>query len=398
MEKIIIHCDCNSFFASVETVKHPEYKNVPMAVCGSREERHGVVLAKNELAKKCGVATGEVIWQAKKKCPSLVVVPPHHELYEEYSRQVNSIYGDYTDMIEPFGIDESWLDVTGSTNLFGSGKRIADEIRNRIKTELGITVSAGVSFNKTFAKLGSDYKKPDATTVITRETYKRILYPLPVGDMMYIGRHTVPKLKMLGINTIGDLAGSDVNVLVSLFGKAGKSLYDACHGRDESLVSSLSPAPKSFGNGMTFLRDLKGEEDFRKAVSFLADKAASRMRQAKAKCRVVSVMIRDTSLEMITRQKKLPFPTSSTKTVEETALGLIVANWNMAVPVRSVQVACCDLVEVNRLATQLCFVCSEEEIREQKRSSLDRETDLIRSRFGRHIITRASFLGNDLGI
>lgn len=398
MDRIIIHCDCNSFFASVETVAHPEYKNVPMAVCGSKEERHGVVLAKNELAKKSGVATGEVIWQAKQKCPALVVVPPHHQLYEEYSREVNRIYGDYTDMIEPFGIDESWLDVTGSTNLFGSGKKIADEIRHRIKTELGITVSAGVSFNKTFAKLGSDYKKPDATTVITRETYKRILYPLPVGDMMYIGRHTVPKLKMLGINTIGDLANTDVEVLISMFGKAGKALHDACHGRDESIVHTEPAAPKSFGNGMTFLRDLKGEEDFRKAITFLADKATTRMRGAKAKCRVVSVMIRDTSLKMITRQKKLPFPTSSVKTVEEAAISLVLANWNMSVPVRSLQVACCDLVEEDKIATQLCLFYTPEEIREEKRSNLDRETDRIRSLYGRHIITRASLLVNDLGI
>ena len=219
----------------------------------------------------------------------LPVVVPHHELYEEYSRQVNSIYGDYTDMIEPFGIDESWLDVTGSTNLFGSGKRIADEIRNRIKTELGITVSAGVSFNKTFAKLGSDYKKPDATTVITRETYKRILYPLPVGDMMYIGRHTVPKLKMLGINTIGDLAGSDVNVLVSLSVRRGSPCTTPATDGMKALCPAFLP-PEILRQRHDLLRDLKGEEDFRKAVSFLADKAASRMRQAKAKCRVVSVM------------------------------------------------------------------------------------------------------------
>lgn len=398
MDRVILHCDCNSFFASVETVAHPEYKNVPMAVCGSKEERHGVVLAKNELAKKCGIATGEVIWQAKKKCPALVVAPPHPELYGEYSREVNRIYGDYTDMIEPFGIDESWLDVTASSGLFGTGKKIADEIRGRIRTELGITVSAGVSFNKTFAKLGSDYKKPDATTVIARDTYKRILFPLSVGDMMYIGRHTVPKLKMLGINTIGDLANSDERMLVSMFGKAGKSLYDACNGNDMSEVAKEVAASKSFGNGMTFLRDLKGEDDFRKAIAYLADKATSRMREASAKCRVVSVTIRDVSLSVLNRQKKLAFPTSSAKTVEEAAMRLITANWSMSAPVRSLQVACCDLTDERNSSEQLCFFYSDEEITERKRASLDRETDRIRALYGRNIITRASFLGNDLGI
>ncbi|MFA6731051.1 MAG: DNA polymerase IV [Eubacteriales bacterium] len=398
MDKVILHCDCNSFFASVETVAHPEYKTLPMAVCGSKEERHGVVLAKNDLAKKSGVITGEPICKAQKKCPGLVIAPPHPRLYDEYSKEVNKIYFDYTDMVEPFGIDESWLDVTGSTNLFGSGKTIADEIRERIKKELGITISAGVSFNKTFAKLGSDYKKPDATTVIGRDTYRQILFPLPVGDMMYIGRHTVPKLKMLGINTIGDLASADEGVLTSFFGKMGRSLYNACNGRDESEVITTPPPPKSYGNGMTFLRDLKGEEDFRKAVAFLADRVTGRMREGGYKCRTVSVTVRDANFLVKSRQKKLSSPVSSSVIVEETAIALILGSFNTSLPVRSLQVACGDLTDGKNPNSQLCFVYTKEEEREKRLDSLDGETDRLRALFGRDIIKRASFIGNDLGI
>ena len=189
-ERVILHCDCNSFFASVETVFHSEYRDVPMAVCGSTEERHGIVLAKNELAKKYGVKTAETVYSAKKKCPSLVIAPPHHELYSEFSERVNAIYAKYTDMIEPFGIDESWLDVTASRKLFGTGEEIAEMIRKDVKETIGITVSIGVSFNKVFAKLGSDYKKPDAITVISESNFKNIVYPLPVGDLLFIGKKT----------------------------------------------------------------------------------------------------------------------------------------------------------------------------------------------------------------
>ena len=186
-DRVILHCDCNSFFASVETVLHPEYKDVPMAVCGSVEDRRGIVLAKNELAKKYNIQTAETVFSAKKKCPDLVIAKPHHKLYAEYSKRVNDIYKRYTDMVEPFGIDESWLDVTGSQKIFGDGLTIAEKISWDIKTEIGITVSIGVSFNKVFAKLGSDYKKPDAITVINRENFKRIVYPLPVSDLLFVG-------------------------------------------------------------------------------------------------------------------------------------------------------------------------------------------------------------------
>ena len=193
-ERVILHCDCNSFFASVETALHPEFRNVPMAVCGNPEDRHGIVLAKNELAKKYNIQTAETVFSARKKCPDLVITSPHSDQYAIYSKRVNDIYARYTDMIEPFGIDESWLDVTASQRLFGNGFAIADRIRNEVKREIGITVSIGVSFNKVFAKLGSDYKKPDAITIIGKDNYKQIVYPLPASDLLYVGKRTAQEL------------------------------------------------------------------------------------------------------------------------------------------------------------------------------------------------------------
>lgn len=225
-DRIILHCDCNCFFASVEMTFDPRLKNVPMAVGGDETKRHGIILAKNELAKKFNIKTGETLWQARRKCPELIIVPPRHEVYSEFSKRVNEIYYRYTDAVEPFGIDESWLDVTHSAHLWGGGNAVADEIRRTVREEIGITVSVGVSFNKIFAKLGSDYKKPDATTVISRENYKKIVFPLPVGDLLYVGRASLRVLHDMGVSTIGDLAASDRHYLCEKLGKNGGQLYD----------------------------------------------------------------------------------------------------------------------------------------------------------------------------
>ena len=251
-ERVVLHCDCNSFFASVETALHPEYAGVPMAVCGSTEDRHGIVLAKNELAKKYGIKTAETVYSAKKKCPELVIASPHYDKYSEYSAMVNAIYAKYTDMIEPFGIDESWLDVTASQKLFGTGEEIAELIRREVKETIGITVSIGVSFNKVFAKLGSDYKKPDAITVINHKNFRDIVFPLPVGDLLFIGKKTEIALASMGIKTIGDLAAASPELLRMRLGKAGEMIYHYARGEDESPVSVVREAAKSVGNGFTF--------------------------------------------------------------------------------------------------------------------------------------------------
>ena len=206
MDRVILHCDMNGFFASVELLDYPQLRDKPMAVCGNPENRHGIILAKNEIAKKYGVVTAETLWQARKKCPDLQVVPPHHDKYKHYSRMINDIYLRFTDMVEPFSVDESWLDVTASLKLFGAGKEIADTIRQTVKKELGLTLSVGVSYNKIFAKMGSDYKKPDATTIITRENFKNLLWPLDIHEMFFVGDATAARLHECGIKTIGELA------------------------------------------------------------------------------------------------------------------------------------------------------------------------------------------------
>ena len=225
-KRFILHCDCNGFFASVELLQYPHLKDKPVAVGGDNETRHGIVLAKNEAAKKYGVKTAETLWQARKKCPDLIVLPPHHSEYTRYSKIINGIYTQYTDLVEPFGIDESWLDVTNTYKMFAdSPQQLADQLRERVKYETGLTISVGVSFNKIFAKLGSDYKKPDATTVISRENYKDIVYPLPVGDLLYVGKSTQNALNEMGIRNIGQLAETPQEILERRFGKHGIMLY-----------------------------------------------------------------------------------------------------------------------------------------------------------------------------
>ena len=239
MDRIILHCDLNCFYASVELLSHPDLRDIPTAVCGDPTSRHGIILAKNEPAKRCGVQTAETIWQAKKKCPALVLLPPHHDLYREYSRKVNAIYEEYTDLVEPFGIDESWLDVTGSLHLFGGdAKALANTLRQRMKQELGLTLSVGVSFNKVFAKLGSDYKKPDATTVISQENWKELVWPLPVGDLLFVGSAARKLLRQYGVETIGQLAACRVEMLETVMGKLGVQLYEYANGLDREPVRS----------------------------------------------------------------------------------------------------------------------------------------------------------------
>ena len=263
MDRVILHCDMNGFYASVELLDRPDLVNKPMAVCGNPESRHGIILAKNEIAKGFGVVTAETIWQARRKCPDLQLVAPHHDKYKAYSRKINQVYLQYTNMVEPFSIDESWLDVTASQQLFGSGVEIADQIRERIKAELGLTLSVGVSYNKIFAKMGSEYKKPDATTEITRQNYRDLLWPMDVGEMFFVGSATAEKLRSMGIYTIGDLARAKPPALEALLGKHGWMLHKYANGMDEEPVALYDQREqvKSVGNGITFKRNLQGLDD-----------------------------------------------------------------------------------------------------------------------------------------
>lgn len=381
MDRTILHCDCNGFYASVECALRPELRNVPMAVGGDRESRHGIILAKNELAKKYDIRTAETIYQALKKCPELVVVPPQHSVYREFSERINEIYRRYTDLVEPFSIDESWLDVTESRLLFGDGKKIADELRAAVRDETSVTISVGVSFNKVFAKLGSDYKKPDATTVISRENWKEILFPLPASYMLYVGGATSKTLSSLGIRTIGDLANAGDALLTSRLGKLGHTLYLYSNGLDESPVKSIYDKReiKSVGNGTTFPKDISGEEEIRREVFSLSDSIAVRMRRHGLKCTTVQVQIKTPQFRIISRQKKLDSPTYSARIIGGTAMDIIRASWNMSSPIRMITVTGSGLIPENAVAEQLSFFDDDTP---KKQDELEKTMDSLRKKFG----------------
>lgn len=400
-DRTILHCDCNGFYASVECVLRPELKKVPMAVCGDPGSRHGIILAKNELAKRYEIKTGETIWQAKRKCPQLTLVPTHHEQYAKYSRLVNQIYQQYTDLVEPFSIDESWLDVTGSELLFGDGKTIADTLRRRVREELGLTISVGVSFNKIFAKLGSDYKKPDATTVIRREQVPSMVWTLPASDLLFVGQSVKEQLKKLGIATIGDLAACEQTLLVRRLGKMGETLHAYANGLDDSAVHAVDDEKKikSVGNGMTFKRDLVGLNDIRIGVLSLTDLVAHRMRRQGVTCLTVQVMIKDPSFHTISRQKTLRVPTCHAKELADIALNIIKNEWDLKKPIRMITITATNLVDAAKSAEQLSLFSDETPpMKREKQEKLESAIDAVREKFGRTCISAAGILKNDLGI
>lgn len=399
MDKTILHCDLNGFYASVECLFRPELIDVPMAVSGSVENRHGIVLAKNERAKAFGVVTAETVSQAKEKCPELVLVPPRHEKYAEYSKIVNKLYERYTDMVEPFGIDESWLDVTQSLHLFGSGREIADDIRETVKRETGLTVSVGVSFNKVFSKLGSDYKKPDATTVISRENFREIVYPLPVSTLLYAGKAATAEFAKLGIYTIGQLAVYDKTIITDRLGKTGATLHDYANGIDESRVRYAHDEreAKSVGSGMTFSRNLMGIEDITAGVRALGDTVASRLRKDGQRCAVVQVQIRDPQFKTISRQKKLPRPTHLAKEICEAAMDIIKRSWNLKEPVRMITVTGLNL-SPDAGSQQLSFFEEDNDSKRSKQERIELAIDVIREKFGRDSITPGTSINSDIGI
>ena len=398
MDRVILHCDMNGFYASVELIDHPQLKDKPMAVCGSPENRHGIILAKNEIAKSFGVVTAETLWQARKKCPNLQVVPPHHDKYKQYSKMINEIYLRYTDMVEPFSIDESWLDVTGSTGLFGSGKHIADEIRETVKNELGLTLSAGVSFNKIFAKMGSEYKKPDATTVITRENFRQLLWPMDIRSMFFVGKATAARLREFGINTIGDLAAADRKTLTSLLGKQGGVLHDYANGLDASPVARYDQREKikSIGNGTTFRRNLQGVDDIRVAIIGLSDTVATRLRKHGMKAYGVKVDIKDPALKVISRQQQLDTPTNTAEALASAAMAIIKKSWRLRDPIRMLTITAINLCDENE--SQQLSLFPGEDAASENGEKVERTMDSIRERFGSGAISFGSVVNNDIGL
>ena len=397
-DRVILHCDCNSFFASVETALDPSYKNVPMAVAGNAENRHGIILAKNELAKRYGITTAETVFSAKKKCPALVLAKPHYEAYAEYSKRANEIYARYTDMIEPFGIDESWLDVTAS-KFFGSGMQIAEKIRNDVKNELGITVSIGVSFNKVFAKLGSDYKKPDAITEINRANFQTIVYPLPVSDLLFVGKRTAEALKLLGIRTIGELAMVSPDILSRKLGKAGALLSVYARGEDKSPVEAQDRnEAKSIGNGYTFKHDLVGRDECKTGINFLAEEIGTKLRLRGLKCATVQISIKDEYLRTIQRNSPQNPPSDISSEIADTAFRILCREWNPDKPIRMITVTATNLVQKDTLAEQIDMFGDEKTEKREKSGKREIAVDEIRKKFGTESILRASIIESDIGV
>ena len=384
-QRVIFHCDLNCFFASVELLDKPALWDVPVAVCGDPKSRHGIILAKNEPAKKRGVQTAETVWQAKKKCPVLVLLPPHHELYEVYSRRVNEIYGRFTDLIEPFGIDESWLDVTGSLHLFGGDARaLADRIRATVKAETGLTVSVGVSFNKVFAKLGSDLKKPDATTVIPPEGWRDIVWPLPVGDMLFAGRSTQRVLGQYGIETIGQLAACPEEMAEQLLGKMGGQLWRYANGLDNSPVrpGHQREPVKSVGNGTTFPADLVRWEQIRQGLAPLCDSVAARLRRQRLYAGGVSVTLKGADFKTVSRQTRLDEPTHLMRDIWETAQELARQIWKAPTPIRAMTVTALYVTEDGQAYRQLDLLGQASAKRSERQEKLESAVDAIREKYG----------------
>ena len=390
MDRTILHCDLNCFYASVELLRLPRLRKLPVAVCGDPASRHGIILTKNELAKGFGVKTAETVWQAKKKCPSLVLVPPHHDRYREYSEKVNAIYLRFTDLVEPFGIDESWLDVTGSLHLFGGDPvALADRIRETVGRELGLTLSVGVSFNKVFAKLGSDYKKPDATTRIGRDNWREIVHPLPVGNLLFVGRAAEEALRQYGVRTIGQLAAADRELITDRLGKLGGQLHDYANGLDRAPVRPWHQKEpvKSVGNGTTFSQNLTTLDQVRAGTALLCDSVAMRLRRQGLCCGGVQVTLKDPQFRVISRQKQLSRSTHLMREIQEAAMELILSAWRPPSPIRLITVTAIHLTEEGETYCQTdLFADPEGERRQQRQEKLERTMDAIRGRFGKEAI------------
>ena len=402
MGRTILHSDCNCFYASVELLHHPKLRGKPVAVGGDPEARHGIVLTADYTAKRYGVKTGMALWQAKQVCPDITFLPPRMDLYLRFSRMAQEIYADYTDKREPYGIDESWLDVTDSVSIKGDGYHIAEEISSRMKKELGITVSVGVSFNKIFAKLGSDYKKPDAITTMYNDEFKVKAWPLPVSDLLYVGCATNKKLQGMGIKTIGELAMTDEDLLVRKFGKVGSILWAFANGYDDSPVKleNTSAPIKSVGNSTTTPKDMETDEDVKIVIYILAESVAARLRENGFRCRTVEINIRDKDLYHFTKQVKLKNASNITAEIAEAGYKLYKENYRLPAdekekknsipefyqkPLRSIGIRGTDLV--NDYFWEQLDMFTDPQYRE-KQMKMDDAVDVIRKRFGFYSIQR----------
>ncbi len=406
-ERLIFHCDCNNFFASCECLERPELKTVPMAVAGDPENRVGIVVAKNEIAKQYGVKTTDTVWQAKRKCPDIVFVPPRHHYYKQISDRVNAVYLDYTDYVEPASIDESYLDLSGTLGYYHmTARELADSIRKRVREEIGVTISVGAAGNKIFAKMGSDYRKPDATTVILGDDYKTILWPLPVSDLMFAGRASVKQLNQKGIHTVGDLALQPRERITALLGKGGETLWRFANGLDDEPVRLWGDVPevKSVSHGMTFRRDLVTREEIETGVSAQAERVAMSLRRQNLKGSVISVQIKTPLLTVISRQVSLNHDTWLEHEIRDTAIRLIADNWRIGDPIRAITVGVSKLVPAEEATEQMDLfdlldggteAGSEERNRQDR---MEAAVDALRRKLGNAAVTLGMRENEEIGI
>lgn len=391
-DRTILHSDLNSFYASVEIRNDPALADQPVAVGGDEQARHGIVLAANQLAKRHGIRTAEALWSARRKCPELVIVRPHFDEYARFSQAVRQIYLDYTSQIEPMSLDEAFLDVTGSRSLFGDGEAIAHTIRRRVKRELGLTVSVGVSFNKIFAKLGSDYKKPDAVTVFSRENYRALVWPQPAANLLYVGRATAKKLAGIGVHTIGDLAAADPAALHMLLGKMGPMLHAYANGWDRSPVAEYAAREeaKSIGNMVTAPRDICTPRDADLVLWPLCESVAHRLRRHGLCAGSLSLYVRDVQLEVHTRQCQLAPPTWLARELMEHARALLARHYKWKLPIRTLGVSAGELIPADAVSLQLDLEGTAE--KRDKLERIERAMDGLKDRYGAAAVRRGTEL------
>ena len=401
-DRVVLHVDMNCFYASVEMAENPQLRGLPVIVGGDEESRHGIVLTASYPAKRRGVKTGSALWEARRACPDAIIVPPHYGLYMRYSHLARTIYNQYTDLVEPFGLDEAWLDVTKSVYLQGGDALLlAREISERMVSELGVTVSVGVSWNKIFAQFGSDYDKPDGLTCITPQNACSIVWPAPVRDLLYVGPATGRKLNHLGIYTIGQLAQADDELIRRTLGKMGSVVQAFARGEDESPVRPYDPAVrnihhvvKGVGNGITCPFDVEDEQTARQVIWLMGESVAQRLRAQGLAARTISAYGRDfATLASRSTQTTLARPTQLTSEICSTAADLLAADWDFAhgAKVRGVGVRATNLVPAASAVQLDLWGCEEQRLR---MLTLDKTVDALRGRFGNHAVRRLSELSN----